>query len=394
MGDPKAEDDMIRRDDHLTLWPSGIEAIISSDLSVSHQNQHKLMMRGTMDWPAKKPHFINNKPEEKSENDTIRFSLDGSASGTSAPGPSPAFLDTLSSLGENTDHMLLPHSLHQIAEAYFLEEDYHWAFQFLHLEILYHERLLANLASMQKDWEFQWKAVSQANNCSRVTIHFTETEAKHMNSLKRICRTHQRPNHSVDKQVIEESIRVQQTSTGKPFQMKEWTEQSWTDPEEENGDKEENTEEALDAESLQEVVQEEVARIQQLSGEELTELVEVEETFPSIGLVSILKKRACPEECSPVNPSPPRSSSKFKVRFRETDALLDNDEVGEDSCLFFLVLCLVTVVFSMGSTMLYCFLGGAYSNICTDFSHNMDYYFGFVCRVVDTLTPWFIHASS
>ncbi|XP_017311218.1 consortin, connexin sorting protein b isoform X4 [Ictalurus punctatus] len=393
MGDPKTKEDMIRHDECSTLWPNGIEAIISSDLSVSHQNQHKLMMRGTMDWPAEKQHLINNKPEEKSENDTIRFSLDGSASGTSAPGPSPAFLDTLSSLGEHTDHMLLPHSLHQIAEAYFLEEDYHWAFQFLHLEMLYHERLLSNLFSMQKDWESQWKAVSQANNCSRVTIHYTETEAKRMNSLKRICRTHQRPNHSVEK-VIEESVTVQQTSTGNPFQMKEWTEQPWTDPEEENGDEEENTEEALDAESLPEVVQEEVARRQKLSGEELTELVEVEETFPSSGLISILKKRACPEECSPVSPSPPRSSSKFKVRFSETDALLENDEVGEDSCLFFLVLCLVTVLISMGSTMLYCFLGGAYSNICMDFSHNMDFYFGFVYQVVDTLTPWFIPASS
>lgn len=75
------------------------------------------------------------------------------------------------------------------------------------------------------------------------------------------------------KQVIEESVTVQQTSTGNPFQMK----QPWTDPEEENGDEEENTEEALDAESLPEVVQEEVARRQKLSGEELTELVEVEE---------------------------------------------------------------------------------------------------------------------
>ncbi|MCJ8743502.1 hypothetical protein PDJAM_G00094760 [Pangasius djambal] len=117
-------------------------------------------------------------------------------------------------------------------------------------------------------------------------------------------------------------------------------------------------------------------------------------TFPSNGLISILKKRTCLEESSPVNHSPPRSSSKFKVRFSETEALLDNDEVGEDSCLFFLVLCLVTVVISMGGTMIYCFLGGAYSNICTDFSHNMDLCFGFIRRVADTLTHWFIPASS
>lgn len=70
------------------------------------------------------------------------------------------------------------------------------------------------------------------------------------------------------------------------------------------------------------------------------------------------------------------------------------DDLGEDSCLFFLVLCLVTVVISMGSTMLYCFLGGAYSSICADFSHNTDFFFGFVRRAVDSLTHWFIPASS
>ncbi|XP_060773436.1 consortin, connexin sorting protein b [Neoarius graeffei] len=351
------------------------------------------MMRGTMEWPAEK-HMMNNNPEDKSENNTIKVSLDALPSGNSAPGPSPAFLAALTSLVEHTDHMLLPHFLHQIAEAYYLEEDYQWAVQFLHLEMLYHERLLSNLASMQKDWESRWKIVSQAKKCSSVKIHCTETETKCMNSLNHICRTHQRPNRSVEKQVTKESITVQQTSTGTPFKMKEWTELLQSDPEEENEDEEEDREEALEAESLKEVVQEEVARRQQLSGEELTELIEVEETFPSNGLISILKKRAYPEESSYVNPSPPRSSSKLKVRFSETDTLLDNDEVSEDSCLFFLLLCLVTVIISMGSTMLYCFLGGAYSNICTDFSHNMDFYFGFVHQVVDTFTYWFIPAAS
>ncbi|XP_026802619.3 consortin, connexin sorting protein b isoform X1 [Pangasianodon hypophthalmus] len=393
MGDPKTEEDMRGQEDHITLWPNGTEAIISSDLSVSHENQNKSMMRETMDWPLEKQHMMNNKPEEKSENNTIRFSLDGSASGNlhSATGPSPAFLAALASLGEHTDHMLLPHSLHQIAEAYFLEEDYQWAVHFLHLEMLYHERLLSNLASMQKAWESRWKAVSQAKNGSPVKIHYTEPEAKHMNSLNLICRSHQRPNRSGEKQVTKESITVQySSSTGNPFKMKEWTEQPWSDPEEENGGEEEDRE----AESLTEVVQEAVARRQQLSGEELTEPIEVEETFPSNGLISILKKRTCPEESSPVNHSPPRTSSKFKVRFSETDALLDNDEEGEDSCLFLLFLCLVTVVISMGGTMLYCFLGGAYSNICTDFSHNMDFCSGFIRRVVDILTHWFIPASS
>lgn len=82
---------------------------------------------------------------------------------------------------------------------------------------------------------------------------------------------------ALKKQVTKESITVQQTSTGTPCKMKEWTEQPQSDPEEENRDEEEDREEALEAESLTEVVQEEVARRQQLSGEELTEFIEVEE---------------------------------------------------------------------------------------------------------------------
>ncbi|KAG7316793.1 hypothetical protein KOW79_020334 [Hemibagrus wyckioides] len=359
-------------------------------------------MRGSMDCPVEKQHNINNKPEEKSKNTTIRFCLDSSASGNSAPGPSPAFLAALTSLSEHPDHMLLPQSLHQIAEAYFLEEDYQWAVQFLQLEILYHERLLSNLASMHKDWESHWKTLTRGNKCP-VKIHCTEIETKCMNSLNHICRTHQRyssmvsvsgklyrqilwPNRSVVEKVTKESITVQQMNTGRSSKMYEWTEQPQSDPEEETEDEDEDREEA---ERL--MVQEEVERRQKLFGDESTELIEVEETFPSNGLISILKKR---EESSPVSLSPHRNSSKFKVRFCDSDALLDNDDLGEDSCLFFLVLCLVTVVISMGSTMLYCFLGGAYSSICADFSHNMDFFFGFVRRAVDSLTHWFIPASS
>ncbi|KAK3542621.1 hypothetical protein QTP86_031325 [Hemibagrus guttatus] len=341
-----------------------------------------------MDCPAEKQCEINNKPEEKSENTAIRFCLDSSASGNSAPGPSPVFLAALTSLSEHANHMLLPQSLHQTAEAYFLEEDYQWAVQFLQLEMLYHERLLSNLASMQKDWESQWKAVTQGKKCP-VKIHCTEIETKCMKSLNHICRTHQRPNHNVvEKQVPKESITVEQMNTGSFSKMNEWTER---DAEEEIGDEDEDREEDLEAESLTEVAQEEVERRQKLSGDESTELIEVEETFPSNGLVSILKKR---EEFSPVSPPPHRNSSRFKVHFNDSDALLDNDDVHEDSCLFFLVLCLVTVVISMGGTMLYCFLGGAYSKICADFSQNTDFYFGFVCRAVDSLTHWFIPASS
>ncbi|KAF5895166.1 consortin-like isoform X2, partial [Clarias magur] len=336
MGDPKTEKDLSHQDDGVTLWPSNTEQITDSDFSVSHEIRDKLIVTETMDWSAEKNHTIHNNQEEIStveEDDTMRVSLDTSASDNNAPGPSPAFLAALSSLGEHTDHMLLPRSLHQIADTYFHEENYQWAVQFLHLEMLYHERLISNIAFMQKDWESQGKGVSQAKNCSSVKIHCTESETKCMNALNFICRTHQRPNCNVEKQISAET----------PLKMKDWTE----DPEEENGDEEEDRE-ALGQEALTEEVQEEVPGRLKLSGEKVSELIKVEETSTSNGLISILKKRTSPEESYPVNPSPDRSSSKLKVRFSETDDFLDNDDMGEDSCLFFLALCLVTVVISMG----------------------------------------------
>lgn len=64
------------------------------------------------------------------------------------------------------------------------------------------------------------------------------------------------------------------------------------------------------------------------------------------------------------------------------------DEVGGDSCLILLLLCLVTVVISVGGTALYCTLLDTYSNICTDFTHNVDFYVMNVRRLVEGLGRW------
>lgn len=64
------------------------------------------------------------------------------------------------------------------------------------------------------------------------------------------------------------------------------------------------------------------------------------------------------------------------------------DEVGGDSCLILLLLCLVTVVISVGGTALYCTLLDTYSNICTDFTHNVDFYVVNVRRLVEGLGRW------
>lgn len=64
------------------------------------------------------------------------------------------------------------------------------------------------------------------------------------------------------------------------------------------------------------------------------------------------------------------------------------DEVGGDSCLILLLLCLVTVVISIGGTALYCTLVDTYSNICTDFTHNVDFYVTNVRRFFEGLRHW------
>lgn len=64
------------------------------------------------------------------------------------------------------------------------------------------------------------------------------------------------------------------------------------------------------------------------------------------------------------------------------------DDVGLDSCLLLLLLCMVTMVISVGGTALYCTLGDPQSSVCTDFSHNVDFYLGQVQRGVDEIRHW------
>uniref|UniRef100_A0A1A8AIZ4 Consortin, connexin sorting protein n=1 Tax=Nothobranchius furzeri TaxID=105023 RepID=A0A1A8AIZ4_NOTFU len=95
------------------------------------------------------------------------------------------------------------------------------------------------------------------------------------------------------------------------------------------------------------------------------------------GLVSILKRRRASLDGLPPASSSSSSDkhhSKRQVRFSEPDDGAEQDEVGGDSCLILLLLCLLTVVISVGGTALYCTLVDTYATICTDFTHNMDFY--------------------
>ena len=62
--------------------------------------------------------------------------------------------------------------------------------------------------------------------------------------------------------------------------------------------------------------------------------------------------------------------------------------MGGDSCLILLLLCLVTVVMSLGGTAAYCALVDSCSSICTDFTHNANFYVTHVRRFLDELRRW------
>ncbi|XP_073528933.1 consortin [Phyllobates terribilis] len=93
---------------------------------------------------------------------------------------------------EQTDGRMLPTCLHQIAETYFQEEDYEKAMQFIQLERVYHEQLLANLSAIQEQWETKWKTTKSA---SQPSFQNSEKGLSHqeLEMLSNICGSHQDP---------------------------------------------------------------------------------------------------------------------------------------------------------------------------------------------------------
>ncbi|XP_077139284.1 consortin isoform X1 [Ranitomeya variabilis] len=106
---------------------------------------------------------------------------------------------------EQTDGRMLPTCLHQIAETYFQEEDYEKAMQFIQLERVYHEQLLANLSAIQEQWETKWKATKSASPPS-----FQNSEkglsCQELEMLSNICGSHQDPPASKWELSISEKI--------------------------------------------------------------------------------------------------------------------------------------------------------------------------------------------
>lgn len=69
------------------------------------------------------------------------------------------------------------------------------------------------------------------------------------------------------------------------------------------------------------------------------------------------------------------------------------DVGGGDSCLLLFLLCLVTVVISLGGTALYCALGDAHSSVCQDFSRNANFYLGQIQHGISQIQHWFSPGS-
>ncbi|NXQ26517.1 CNST protein, partial [Alaudala cheleensis] len=105
---------------------------------------------------------------------------------------------------EQMDSKILPLCLHQIAETYFQEEEYEKAMKFIQLERLYHEQLLANLSSIQEQWERKWRTavpspVTKLRNADK------ELSGQELEKLTRVCSSHQQPQASKNKLVAAES---------------------------------------------------------------------------------------------------------------------------------------------------------------------------------------------
>ncbi|NXR27889.1 CNST protein, partial [Cinclus mexicanus] len=106
---------------------------------------------------------------------------------------------------EQMDSKILPLCLHQIAETYFQEEEYEKAMKFIQLERLYHEQLLANLSSIQEQWERKWKTAVPSPITTPRNLD-KELSGQELEKLTRVCSSHQQPQASKNKLVAAENI--------------------------------------------------------------------------------------------------------------------------------------------------------------------------------------------
>ncbi|XP_043913155.1 consortin-like [Protopterus annectens] len=123
-----------------------------------------------------------------------------------------------------------------------------------------------------------------------------------------------------------------------------------------------------------------------VSLDDLAKRIEIEESTPAEGLTSILKKRQADE--GELISQFQQKQRKRRVRFVEPEDTFDQDEVGNDSCLLLILLCIATVFLSIGGTALYCSFVDVESSMCTDFSNNMEFYFRQLQIGIEELRHW------
>ncbi|XP_037602720.1 consortin isoform X1 [Sebastes umbrosus] len=131
--------------------------------------------------------------------------------------------------------------------------------------------------------------------------------------------------------------------------------------------------------------------------DDMAKLITIQEMSPASGLVSILKKRHVYVDnvsvSASLEPQPDQISAKRRVRFKVPDDGYEQDVGGGDSCLLLFLLCLVTVVISVGGTALYCALGDPHSSVCQDFTRNADFYIGQIQSGITHIQHWFSPGS-
>ncbi|XP_031435986.1 consortin-like [Clupea harengus] len=160
-----------------------ISGAFSSDLDSRIRDSPSYSPTGVEDLVSSPEECVLGGVEDHAEADALRGGW------LPCSPPAAAVLE----LGEHCDHALLPQRLHQIAEALVLEEDYERAIRFIQLERLYHERLLANLAALQEQWECRWRGDGGAQS---LTVERTPIDPEQLEQLERlshICRTHRQP---------------------------------------------------------------------------------------------------------------------------------------------------------------------------------------------------------
>ncbi|MEE6475470.1 hypothetical protein FKM82_010758 [Ascaphus truei] len=113
---------------------------------------------------------------------------------------------------QTEDVRMLPTCLHQIAETYFQEEDYEKAMQFIQLERIYHEQLLANLSAIQEQWETKRKT-SGSTPLSSTKNSEKGLSSNELEILSNLCGSHQDPKICKQKlSASETSLRISRLS--------------------------------------------------------------------------------------------------------------------------------------------------------------------------------------